>query len=183
MMCALPIMLSVMLLTDPSEVVDSEAVAAISEDADRYLNEMGKPNQNEGKTARITSVSSDYDRMAGVIMFDGNVVVQYSDDYTMCSDRLFLFLSASNEMSRVVAIGSVAITNDTRVGICDMATYRRKRGEIEMFGNGDVAKLIENGEDASEVVGNRIKFWLDSEQIEVENSRIKVNQKEGDTVL
>ena len=44
-----------------------------------------------------------------------------------------------------------------------------------MFGaDGKPAHLVEQGEDASELEGSRIKFWLDSEQVEVENSKIRV---------
>lgn len=168
--------LAVMLLTDPSEVIDASA-AAISEDADRV--EISGVHKEERKSAHITSKTSDFDRKEGVVMFEGDVVVRYSDDYTMCSDRLYMFLSGSNELARVVAVGNVSITNDTRIGSCSLATYRRKKHEIEMFGDGGavLAHLIERGEDASELTGTRIKFWLDSEQVEVDNSNIKVKEE------
>lgn len=172
----LPILLGVMLLTGPDEIVDAAVAAAVSADADRAGIPDGK--KNGPKSARITSDISDYDREAGVVMFEGHVVVQYADDYTMCSDRLFMFLSKENELSRVVADGDVSITNDTRVGTCAMATYRRRRNEVEMFGNGKdfPARLVDAGENASELEGERIKFWLDSEQVEVEKSAIKVGR-------
>ena len=133
----------------------------------------------EAKSARITSRSSDFDRQAGVVMFEGDVVVRYSAGYTMCADRLYMFLSSSNELSRVVAVGAVSITNETRVGTCARAVYRRKRGEVEMFGDGKDAKarLVERGDKAGELEGTRIRFWLDSEQVEVEGARIGVPQK------
>ena len=173
----LPILLGVMLLTEPDEIVDAAVAAAVSADADRAGIPDGK--KNGPKSARITSDISDYDREAGVVMFEGHVVVQYADDYTMCSDRLYMFLSGSNELARVVAVGNVSITNDTRIGSCSLATYRRKKHEIEMFGDGGavLAHLIERGEDASELTGTRIKFWLDSEQVEVDNSNIKVKEE------
>ena len=174
----LPTVLSVMLLTDPSEIVDAAAAAAVSEDADRV--EVPGRLQKEDPGLRIVSRTSDFDRQEGVVMFEGDVVVRYSDDYTMCADQLYMFLSKSNELSRVVALGNVSITNETRVGTCAMATYRRKRGEIEMFGGGKgaLAHLVESGDDASAVSGTRVKFWLDAEQVEVDNSQIDV-QTEG----
>lgn len=169
---------AVMLLTDPSEVIDAAAAAAVSEDADR-VELADRKSREEVKSARITSRSSDFDRQAGVVMFEGDVVVRYSSDYTMCADRLYMFLSGSNELSRVVAIGAVSITNETRVGTCAMAVYRRKRGEIEMYGDGKgaQARLADGGEEASELEGSRIRFWLDSEQVEVEGARLGVEQK------
>ena len=125
-------------------------------------------------SARITSRTSDFDRSEGVIMFEGDVCVRYSETYTMCADRLYMFLSGTNELKRVVAIGSVSITNESRVGTCAMATYRHQRGEIEMFGDGKgvLARLNERAGGVSSLEGTRIKFWLGSEQTEVENSRI-----------
>lgn len=170
-------LLSVMLLTDPHELIDAARAAAISEDADR-VEIKGSARAEPPKSARITSRTSDFDRQEGVVMFEGDVLVRYSDDSTMCADRLYMFMAGSNELSRVVAVGAVSITNGTRVGTCAMATYRRRRSEIEMFGDGKKvqAHLAERGEEASELKGSRIKFWLDSEQVEVENSRISVDQ-------
>ena len=175
-------LLGVMLLLDPNEVIDEAAAAVVSEDADRV--EL-RGRQEEVKSANVRSRMSDFDRKEGVVMFEGNVVVTYSKDYTMCADRLFMFLSKSNELSRVVAVGNVAITNDTRTGTCAMATYRRKKSEIEMFGDGKgaLAHLVERGDDASAVEGSRIRFWLDAEQVEVENSRLTTETKGEAKVL
>lgn len=172
--------LAVMLLLDPNEAVDAAAAAAISADADRVELADGS-KRGEVERARITSRTSDFDRRAGVVMFEGDVKVCYSEDYTMCADRLYMFLSKSNEMNRVVAVGNVSISNETRTGTCSMARYLRKRGEIEMFADGEdrLARLVESGENASSLEGSRIKFWLDSEQVEIENSRITSKQAEG----
>jgi len=172
-------LLAVMLLTDPADLVDVAAAAALSEDADRM--EMSGQKKDAVKSARITSRTSDFDRKEGVVMFEGDVFVRYSDDSTMAADRLFMFLSGSNELARVVALGNVVISNETRRGTCDMATYRRKKGEIEMFGDGKgtLARLEERGQDNSELRGTRIKFWLDAEQVEVDNSQIGVRNDGG----
>ena len=184
-MAVLPTLLAVMLLTEPDEVIDAEAAAAISEDANRVEVAGRKERETEVKSARITSRTADLDRKEGVVMFEGDVVVRYSNDCTMCADRLFVFLAGTNELSRVVALGNVSITNDTRTGTCAMATFRRKRSEIEMFGDGKgkLAHLAENGDDAGAIRGSRIKFWLDTEQVEVENSRISTEQKGGQSFL
>lgn len=168
-------LLGVMLLLDPHEVVDAEAAAAVSEDADRVDLATGAVRRRESRqTARIRSVSSDFDRKAGVILFEGSVVVEYESDYTMCADRVFAFLTASNRLSRVVAAGNVVISNETRVGTCALATYRKRKGEIEMFGErgGARARLVEGGANGSEAEGDSIRFWLDSEQVEISNARI-----------
>ena len=177
----IPALLAVMLLDGPDAVVDAAAAAAISEDANRVEIRGQGEEPKVGESLKVTSRSSDFDRREGVVMFEGDVVVQYANDCTMCSDRLYLFLAGSNELSRVVALGNVSITNDTRTGTCPMATYRRRKNEIEMRGNatGGLAKLVEQGNEASALEGTRIRFWLDSEQVEVEDSRILTDRKEG----
>jgi lipopolysaccharide transport protein LptA len=176
------LLMGVMLLLDPNEVIDAEAAAAVSEDADRVELATGPVarRRESRQSARIRSRSSDFDRKAGVILFEGDVCVEYENDYTLCADRVFAFLSASNRLSRVVAIGNVSITNETRVGTCAMATYRRKKGEVEMFGEkgGAKARLAEGGDQASELQGDCIRFWLDSEQVQVENSAISAERGE-----
>jgi len=176
-------LLAVMLLTDPADVVDAEAAAALSEDADRV--ELAGQKKESHKSARITSRTSDFDRSEGVAMFEGDVLVRYSDDSTMAADRFFMFLSGSNELARVVALGHVVTSNETRTGTCALATYRRKKGEIEMFGDGKgtLAHLVERGRDSSELEGTRIKFWLDAEQVEVDNSQIGVKDSGGTKAL
>ena len=62
-----------------------------------------------------------------------------------------------------------------------MATYRRKKGEVEMFGSGTnvFARLNESGENAAQLEGTRIRFWLDTEQVEVDNPRISSESQGG----
>ena len=133
---------------------------------------------------RIRSDSADYDRRAGVAVFEGRVRVEHAGKYTMSADTLYAVMSASNELGRVVAVGNVTITNEARVGTCAMAAYRRARREMEMFGDGAArARLVDGGDHPGELEGDKIRFWLDAEQVEVENVRITVGQKEGAELL
>lgn len=183
MMTVISHLFAVMLLLEPEGAVNAEMAAAISADADR-LETVMRSEPEAAKTAVIRSRSSEFDRQDGVVMFEGNVSVTYSDDYSMCADRLFMFLVGSNEVSRVVAVGNVTITNDTRVGTCAFATYRRRKSEIEMFGQGeDLARLADSGEGAGSLQGSRIRFWLDSEQVEVEDSSISLEKRGEKTIL
>ena len=174
--------LAVMLLTSPDVGVDKALTKAVSADADAMATAV--ESQMYVKRARISSVRSDFDREAGVVMFEGNVIIEYDRDYTMASDRLFVFTSGTNELSRVVAVGNVSITNDIRVGSCEMAVYQRKSGEISMYaGRNGSAKLADAGDAGNEVEGSRIRFWLDSEHIEVENPQIKVDRTGKDGLM
>ena len=127
---------------------------------------------------RIRSDASDIDRNAGVVLLEGNVEVEHSDGYGLRADKVYLFMTASNELSRVVASGNVVLTNASRTATCPLAVYRRLRREVEMFGDGDgkYARLVESGADKRELEGRRIRFWLDVEQVEVDGPRITVGR-------
>ena len=175
--------LGVMLISDPKELLDAHVMASVDEEEKSEARPKGpaKPKVNKkDMPARIRSKSSDFDRKAGVILFEGDVRVDYESDYTLCADRVFAFLTASNRISRVVALGNVSITNEERVGTCAMATYRQRTCEVEMFGEkgGAKARLVEDGDQESEVQGDRIRFWIDSEEVEVMNSAISAEHGE-----
>lgn len=129
-----------------------------------------KPKKKEAvRDAIITAERTDYDRKEGVVLFDRNV---YVDDaqYQMHTDRLFLFLDGTNDLKRLVAIGNVAITNENRRAYCARATFNKKLGRIVMYSSDEITAILrEEGKKESEVKGEKITFWIDSEQVEVEN--------------
>lgn len=128
------------------------------------------------RSVKITSDRTDYDRREGVIMFDRNVFVD-DDEYKMHSDQLYVFLDGTNELKRIVAIGNVSITNETRVGSCAKAAYTKSVGKVVMYGDGGEknAKLADYGKRKSQVEGRKITFWIDSEQVEVEGSTVTLD--------
>lgn len=129
-------------------------------------------NSDTNRESFITAEKIEYDNKEGVIMFDTNVVV---DDprFLLRSDQLLLFLDGTNsnqDVSQIMAIGHVCITNQNRSASCDKAVYTREDGQIVMTGN---ARLNSGGSAAGEVQGNRITFWLNDERMEVsEGSRV-----------
>ena len=154
-----------------SPKADKTADVAVEKVAEGKKEASGK--ESKGKTVKrdavITADRTDYDRKEGVVLFDRNV---YVDDaqYQMHTDRLFLFLDGTNELKRLVAIGNVAITNENRRAYCARATFNKKLGRIVMYSSDEItAELREEGKKGSEVKGEKITFWIDSEQVEVEN--------------
>ena len=131
-----------------------------------------KKKEKSGKPARdaiITADRTDYDRKEGVVLFDRNVHVDDAQ-YQMHADRLFLFLEGTNDLKRLVAIGHVAITNEDKRAYCARATFNKKLGRVVMYSSDEItAELREEGKKGSDVKGEKITFWLDSEQVEVEN--------------
>ncbi len=128
------------------------------------------------RAVKITSERTDYDRKEGVILFDRNVFVD-DPEYKMHADQLYVFLDGTNDLKRIVAMGNVAITNETRVGLCAKAAYTKATSKIVMYGDGKDKKahLIDNGKKKSEVEGRKITFWIDSEQVEVEGSTVTLD--------
>lgn len=176
---ALAVLFGVVLLTDPAGVGGDSAGAGVAAAGGRVEDRVGREKE-QATSAKVTSRSSDFDLQAGVVMFEGDVVVRYSGSLTMCADRLYMFVSGSNELNRVVALGNVSISDELRSGSCERAVYRRRRGEIEMFGDGAGRKavLTERGDGERGVEGSRIRLWLDSGQVEVRDSAI-VSEKKG----
>jgi len=144
---------------------DSQAEADYRLEADAGV---AAPVRDEVKSARIRARRTDMDRDEGVIMFEDDVFVEYSTDYTMNAERLFVFFKGSNTLSRIVATGGVAFTNDTRTGSCAMAVFRNLERRIEMYGGeNSPARLVERSGECAEVVGSKITFWIETEQVEV----------------
>jgi len=179
---ALAILLGVILLDGPDVRVDPSAAVRVTAEADEGLRDP-RPRAGGAQGAVITSARSDFDREERVVMFDRDVRVEYAADYVMCADRLFVFLGGSNELSRIVALGNVAITNDTRVGNCHMAKFWKRTSEIEMFGDGAGRPARMADEGGSDLRGSRIRFWLDTEQVDVTDPEIQVEPKGAKKVL
>lgn len=136
------------------------------------------PTKAKGpQDATIVAERIDLDRDAGVVMFEKDVHINYANEYDLCADQLFVFLENTNQLTRVVAIGNVSVTNDTRIGTCHMAKFTKKTGQLELYGEEeDSMALLVDGVSGNKLYGGVIRFWLDSEQIEVEKSKIEINQ-------
>lgn len=124
----------------------------------------------------ITSEACAFDREERLVFFDRRVRVSYAEQYTLSADRVFVFLSEENELSRIVALGHVVIKNESRSGSCARAIFRRAVGEIEMFAGGKDEPAHLQEADGNAVDGSRIKFWLDAEQVEVIDSVLTVKK-------
>jgi lipopolysaccharide transport protein LptA len=121
-----------------------------------------------GRPARITSATTYYDRKEGVIFFDRNVYVD-DEQYQLHADRAYVFTEGTNDLRRIVAMGHVAMTNETRRAYGTKASYYRKEGMVVLYG--DAARPAEVRDESKVedqvVKGSKIKFWIDSEQVEV----------------
>ena len=76
---------------------------------------------------------------------------------------------AAGDVRRVVAIGHVAMTNDAHRAYGAKATYSKKNGLVVLYsGDGITAEVRDESKAQPQIVrGKRIRFWIDSEQVEV----------------
>ena len=134
-----------------------------------------KEKKKTGRDAVITAERTDYDRKEGVVLFDRNVYVD-DEQYQLHADRLFLFLDGTNDLKRLVALGSVSITNEEKNASCARAVFVKKLSKIVMYGEeGAPARLYQGGKKGGNtVMGERITFWLNSEQVEIEKPVVTV---------
>ena len=127
-----------------------------------------------GRDAVITSERTDYDRKEGIILFDRNVFVD-DEQYQMHADRLFVFLEGTNDLKRIVAIGNVSITNEQRTASCSRAVFTKATSKIVMYGDETSnAKLSDPSQRGGVAEGKKITFWLDAEQVSVEESAVRL---------
>ena len=124
-------------------------------------------------TARITSDSTYYDRKEGIAVFKGHVHVDDAE-YQMHAERAYVFLNGTNELSRIAATGSVALTNGQRRAYGEKATYNREKGLVTLTGApGNPALITEETDEGERTVrGRKIRFWIGQEQVEVIESDI-----------
>ncbi len=149
----------------PTNVV--EAAAAATNAVERAW------PKREGRPARITASRVYYDRKEGYAVFTGRVHVD-GEEYQLHAGKAYVFFEGTNELKRVVATDSVAITNETKRAYGAKASYYRKSGMVVLYGNEEAPAEVRDeskGEDQI-VKGSKIKFWIDSEQVEVLDARI-----------
>ncbi len=129
----------------------------------------------------ITADSTYYDRKEGLAVFKGHVAV-HDADYQLHADRAYVFMqAASNTLSRIAAIGSVAITNGTKRAYGSQATYHRDEGLVVLHGSdgADARVLDETPGGARTVSGRKIRFWIDREQVEVLDATLSSPKPDG----
>ena len=131
-------------------------------------------------TTRITAGSTYYDRKEGFVLFKGNVAV-IDPQYQLHADRAFVYTGATNDLRKIVALGHVAITNETKRAYGARASYYRESGLVVLHaGDGIVAEVRDVTPDGDRVVrGKKIKFWTGTRQVEVVEAEITAPSQGG----
>ena len=127
------------------------------------------------RPAVITAEKTFYDHKEGVAIFTGKVYVD-DERYQIHADKAFVSIVPTNQLRRIVAIGHVAMTNEARRAYGAKVTYNRPTGTVVLVGAADApAKIVDESKGAGKeqtVVGSKIRFWVDAEQVEVLDASI-----------
>lgn len=161
--------------TEEKPVIQAAPAEEQPAEKEKKAAKKAKPKKElTGRDAKITSETMAYDRKEGVLFFDRKVYVD-DEQYQMHADRVYVFLSGTNDVKRLVALGNVALTNEFRSATCDKAVYVKAQSKVVLYApeNG-VATLKDSSEKGGTITGSKITFWLDSEQVEVNQSDITV---------
>jgi lipopolysaccharide export system protein LptA len=177
----------------PADV--AEVPANVVEASTNVVAKAGK-KKPVGRPARITSDSTVYNRKEGIVSFNGHVHVD-DEQYQMHADRVFLFLEkeagATNkvhrakggtndvhrakgdmndagELKRIVALGNVAMTNEMRRAYGAKATYSKKNGLVILYSGDGITAEVRDESKSQVVRGKRIRFWIGTEQVEVDEA-------------
>lgn len=127
-----------------------------------------KPAQAQSVELRDTKITADrmeYNYKEAVAIMTDNVVV---DDprFHLTSDRIFVFLDGTNNLSQLVVLGNVAVSNENRRATCDKAVYTKSEGRLVMVGHAKLTNIGEDGKESS-VSGDKITIWTDDQRMEV----------------
>jgi hypothetical protein len=78
-------------------------------------------------------------------------------------------MDGSNDVRRIVAIGNIAMTNEARRAYGAKVSYYKEGGMVVLYsGDGITAEVRDESKEQDQIVrGRKIKFWIDTEQVEV----------------
>lgn len=172
-------------------VVDREEEERLREEleaerAERERLEQLLPKKPSGgrQPVKITADSTSYDRKNGIAVFSGQVAVD-DEHYQLHADNAYVFMDGTNSVRRLVATGNVAITNGLRRAYGVKASYYRQSGMVVLYGDQTrVAEVRDESKAEDQVVrGAKIKFWTESEQVEILEADISAPVEGGGNLL
>ena len=138
----------------------------------------------KSKGDELQAAKAVYDRVAGVVQFEGGVKVHHVEKGMPCDlecETAYVFIEGTNDVRKIVALGGVKVVSGERSGACAKAIYNKAEGagSLTMFGKGtnEMARLEVTGERTGILEGRRIRFWFETEQVEVKDSCITLETK------
>jgi len=113
------------------------------------------------KPINVTSDKMEADKGASVVVFKGNVVAV--EDFTLCSDELYVYYDEKQEIKDIVADGNVRIYEQGKTATAGKAVYDRKNRFIVLTEDPRVVQCTDT------VKGDRITVFIDEDRAMVES--------------
>ncbi|MBI5587287.1 MAG: lipopolysaccharide transport periplasmic protein LptA [Deltaproteobacteria bacterium] len=113
------------------------------------------------KPINVTSDKMEADKNASVVVFKGNVVAV--EDFTLCSDELYVYYDDKKEVKDIVANGNVRIFQQDKTATAGKAAYDRKNRSIVLTEDPQVVQC------ADTVKGDKITVFMDEDRAIVES--------------
>ncbi len=123
----------------------------------------GSAKEKPRKPVTVTSDSMEADRSKKFVVFNGNVTAV--EDFTVCSDTLYVYYDANNEVSDIEAQGNVVIFQADKTSRSGKARYDRKNRTVVLTGGHPQIQQC-----ADTVKGERITVYLDEDKAVVESA-------------
>ena len=121
----------------------------------------------------ITSQTLTADNKNSTAVFEGTVVAK-TEDITMYSDKMtVLYDNSQKKVIKIHCIGNVKVNKEESALFSDEAIYLEEEQKIIFTGN---PKAVD-GENV--ISGTQIIFYLTDERVEVEGSRVVLQNKQG----
>jgi lipopolysaccharide export system protein LptA len=113
----------------------------------------------------ITSERLEFDYKEFVVAFDGRVRVS-DQQFNLTADRVLVFLAGTNQIARILAIGSVNISQTDRRATCDRAVYEKDTGKVSLTGT----PVLTRGNDR--ITGSEVVIFLNDQRVIVTDGRM-----------
>lgn len=113
------------------------------------------------KQVTITSDTMEALSEQNIVIFKGNVVAV--EDFTICSDELYIHYDENKDISEIEAGGNVRIFQDNKTSTSDRAVYSRIDRKVVLTGKPQVKQCTDT------IKGDRITVFLDKDNAMVES--------------
>lgn len=113
------------------------------------------------KPVTITSTSMEASSDRNVVHFKGNVVAE--EDFTLCSDELFVYYGENKEVNEIIASGNVEILQNDKTARSAKAVYDRVGRTLVLTGDPQVRQCTDT------ISGDKITVFIDKDDALVES--------------
>lgn len=113
------------------------------------------------KPVTVTSDSMEAKTADNIVVFKGNVVAV--EDFTLCSDELYIHYDENKDVSEIEAAGNVRIFQGPKTSTSERAVYNRIERVIVLTGSPQVKQCTDT------VKGDRITVYMDDDNALVES--------------